>query len=289
MNLNDLSTFVRVAEIGTFTGAAASLGVPKSTVSRRVARLEEELGLALLVRSSRSFVLSDDGRALYERCAPALREIGDVERDLADSEATPRGRLRLTASIDLGTASFMGELIAAYGERYPQVEVALGLTNRVVDLLEEGIDVGFRTHTRPLPDRDDLVATRLGPVSVGAFSSQRYLEHAGTPASVAELVDHRVVVHSGAYLGSWPAEPSLQADDYRPVAAMLAAGAGIGVLPEFVAGPYLEQGQLVRVLKEWRVEPAALSLVWLRSRHLAPRVRAFIDLARERFADPQGW
>ena len=103
MNLNDLNTYLVVVEAGTFTGAAEQLGVPKSTVSRRVARLEEELGLALLVRSSRSFEISDDGRALYERCAPALREVADVERDLADSASAPRGRVRLTTSIDFGT------------------------------------------------------------------------------------------------------------------------------------------------------------------------------------------
>ena len=103
MNLNDLVAFVRTAELGTFSRAADELGVPKSTVSRRVSRLEEALGMALLVRSSRSFVLSDDGRALYERASPALREVADVERDLLDSASTPRGLLRLTASIDFGS------------------------------------------------------------------------------------------------------------------------------------------------------------------------------------------
>ncbi|MEM6925523.1 MAG: LysR family transcriptional regulator [Myxococcota bacterium] len=289
MNLNDLHTFVLVAEAGTFAGAAARLGVPKSTVSRRVARLEAELGLPLLTRSARSFVLSDDGRALYDRCAPALRDIGDVQRDLGDSDAAPRGTLRVSASIDFGTTDWFASLVADYGDRYPEVQVRLAITNRVVDLLEEGIDLALRTHLDPLPDRDDLVARRLGSLTIGMFANPAYLERAGRPDSLAALADHRVVSHGRAYLGEGPQSPNLVADDYRPVAGLLAAGAGVGVLPDFVASPHLRRGSLVRVLPEWRVKPATVSLVWLRSRHLAPRVRAFINVAVEHAAGAEGW
>lgn len=282
MNLNDLDTFIAVVEAGTFTGAAQGLGVPKSTVSRRVSRLEEQLGVALLTRSSRSFEISDDGRALYERCAPALRSIADVERNLADSEATPRGRIRLTTSIDFGTSRYLAELLADYSDRFREVRVDLQITNRVVDLLEENIDLGFRTHIGSLPSRDDLVARKIGPVTIGVFASPSYRARHGEPASVDALAQHRTLSHSRAYLAPWPAPPDLTADDYRPVAAMMAAGAGIGVLPDFVAAPYVAEGRLVRVLSDWAVPPATLSLVWLRSRHLAPRIRAFIDLAAER-------
>ena len=285
MNLNDLETFILVVEVGTFSGAAETLGVPKSTISRRVARLEEELGIALLKRSSRSFEISDDGRALYDRCGPPLRDIADVERDLADSEAAPRGHIRLTTSIDFGTTSYLASLLAAFATRYPEVQVDLQLTNRVVDLLDENIDLGFRTHTQPLPSRDDLVARRVGTVTIGVYASHEYLAREGTPTTLGDLSGHRTVSHGKAYLAEWPVEPCLTADDYRPVAAMLAAGAGVGVLPDFVAAPYVRRDRLVRVLPEWSVSPATLSLVWLRSRHLAPRVRAFIDMAVERAAE----
>jgi len=282
VNLNDLATFVLVVEAGTFSGAAERLGVPKSTISRRVARLEEELGLALLKRATRSFDISDDGRALYERCAPALRDIADVERDIADSEGTPRGRIRLSTSIDFGTTTYLAELLSDYAARFPEVGVDLQLTNRVVDLLEENIDLSFRTHSRPLPSRDDLVARKLGQVDIGVYASPTYLAQAGWPRHIDELAGHRTLSHGKAYLAGWATEPQLTADDYRPVAAMMAAGAGVGLLPDFVAGPFLAQERLVRVLPTWKVPPATLSLVWLRSRHLAPRVRAFIDLAARR-------
>jgi len=279
MNLNDLDTFVVVAEAGTFSAAAARLGVPKSTVSRRVARLEESLGLALLTRSSRSFVLSDDGRALFERCGPALREIDDVARDLADSPTTPRGRLHLTTSIDFGSTAYVAQLLTDYRRRHPQVTVQLTVTNRVVDLLEEGIDLAFRTHGATLQSRDDLVARRLGRVEVGAYASPAYLQSRGTPACVAELSEHTVVAHRVDRDVFENAHPQLVVDDYRPLAALLVADAGVGLLPDFVASPMVARGLLQPVLAERPKLGATLSLVWLRSRHLSPRLRAFIDLA----------
>ncbi|MCA9566920.1 MAG: LysR family transcriptional regulator [Myxococcales bacterium] len=282
MNLNDLQTFIAVVEAGTFSGAADGLGVPKSTVSRRVARLEAELGVALLKRASRSFEISDDGQALYDRCAPALREIADVERDLADSDATPRGAIRVSATMDFGSTSFLAEVMAAYAEAYPGVRVELQLTNRVVDLVEENVDIAFRTHVGALASREDLVARRIGPIGIGVYASPTYLARHGAPSGPEDLAAHRTVAHGHTYLAAWPATSDLTADDYRPVAALLAAGAGVGPLPEFVAASLLVDGRLVRIMEGWSIPPATLSMVWLRSRHLAPRVRAFIDLAVER-------
>ncbi len=281
MNLNDLETFIRVAEAGTFSGAAEQLGVPKSTVSRRVARLEAALGRALLVRSSRSFVLSDDGRALYARCAPALREIADVERGLGDARDAPRGQLSVTAAVDLGTTAFLAELIADYMRRYAQVRLSLSVTNRKVDLMEEGYDVAFRIHIGALPDRDDLVARRLGRVPMRVYASPDYLRARGPIEGPGQLSGQLTVQHTLSRSPSWLTEATLCIDDYSPAAAILAAGGGLGGLPVFVAAPYVERGALVSLPLPWDVPDASLSLVWLRSRHLAPRVRAFIDLAVE--------
>lgn len=281
MNLNDLETFLLVVDEGTFSGAAERLGVPKSTVSRRVTRLEEDLGLSLLRRSARSFEVSDTGHALYERCLPAVREIAEVERDLGDTEAAPVGLLRLTTSIDMGSSDFLSELLARFTTRYPRVRVDLLLANRLVDLVEENVDLALRVHLNPPVDRDELIARVLGRITVGMYAHPRYLERAGVPRSVGELADHSVVANSRDPLTPGAVAPAITADDYGSVAAILAAGAGVGVLPDFVAAPHMRIGRLVPVLPDWSGPAATAYLVWLRSRHLAPRVRAFIDMTAE--------
>ena len=284
MNLNDLETFVLVAEEGTFTAAAQRLRVPISTVSRRVTRLETDLGVALLQRGARSIALSADGRALAAQCGPALREIGSVARNVADHRETPRGILRVTAPIDICNTSFLAALLAAYTRSFPEVEVELAVTNRYVDLLEESFDAAFRTHTGAMVDRDDLLARRLAALPVSLYASPAYLRDCGAPTSRQDLENHPLVSHTSAYRDVLTIGARIRTDDYGPVASLVAHGAGPGAIPDIVAAPHVQRGELVRLDVGFPAEPASLSIVWLRSRHLAPRVRAFIDLAVEHSA-----
>lgn len=288
MNLNDLETFILVAELGTFAGAARRLRVPKSTVTRRVARLEEDLGRSLLNRTARAFALSDEGRALLDRCGPPLRELAEVERALGDAQDVPRGRLRVTTSVDMGTSAFVGRLLAAYTRKYERVRVVLEITNRRVDLLEEDFDVAIRVHTAPLAASDDLVARKLGAMATGIYASPEYVSERGAIEAWAEVGAHRTVCHAVAHRDRWPTQPTTTADDYIAVAAILAGGGGVGSLPTWVAASYVDRGALVRLPLPWDAPRATVSLVWLRSRHLAPRVRAFIDMAVEQAATA-GW
>lgn len=281
MNLNDLETFVVVAEVGTFSAAAEWLDVPTSTVSRRVARLEEDLGIALLKRSARSIALSDDGRALADRCTPAIRELGRVERGLGDTADTPRGALRITTSIDFGSSDFFTQLISAYAMEFDEVDVEFEITNRMVDLLEEGFDVAFRIHSGSMPDRDDLVVRRLGRLSIDLYASPDYVQQHGPISQLDQLAEHPIIGHAGPQQDLPSVEPRILANDYGPLSAILADGAGIGALPIFVAAPLMRRGELVRLDLPLETPSANLFLVWLRSRHLAPRVRALIDLAAD--------
>lgn len=282
MNLNELETFVVVAELGTFSAAAEQLDVPISTVSRRVARLEESLGMALLNRGTRSITLSDDGRALAERVGPMLREIAEIERGLGDATRSPRGRLRITAPIDVGSTQFVAGLVAEFAARYPDVSVELSVTNRMVDMLEEGFDVAFRSHVGALRGGDDLVMRRLGALTMHLYANPSYLTKRGLQPDNIECDDVEFVSHAND-VRRWPST-SVVVDDYNPVASILAAGHGVGGLPDFVAAPHVQAGTLVQLEVPFDVPPASMSLVWLRSRHLAPRLRAFIELAAERAA-----
>lgn len=181
MNLVDLDTFVRVAETGSMTAAAGQLGVPKSTVSRRVGRLEDALGLELLVRGARKVALTDHGRALADRSRDALRDIADVERSLTETATEPSGTLRVTAPIDIGRSRAGTDLFASFRARYPSVSLHVELTNRVVDLHEEGFDAALRPRAL-LSDSESLLGRRiLRAPGGGLYATSRYLAAHGTP------------------------------------------------------------------------------------------------------------
>ncbi len=293
MNLTDLSTFVLVAEAGTISGAAQRLGVPKSTVSRRVSRLEDALGVELLRRSARAVALTDHGRALHRRTSPALRELQDAGEALLDTTATPAGRLRLTTAVDFGQTRRFADMVASYGIRYPEVVVEVELTNRVVDLVEEGIDVGVRMHAQQLPGGAALMSRTLRRFQAGLYAGPSYLEERGRPRLPEELEGHRVAAHPlflGRPFGPWmragePAAdvhipaPRWVVNDFGALRGLAEAGAGLILMSTLLAEPRVASGDLVRVLPEYSVPGGAATAVWPASRHMAPRVRAFIDHA----------
>jgi DNA-binding transcriptional LysR family regulator len=293
MNLTDLASFVRVADLGTITAAAEAEGVPKSTISRRIARLEDDLGVELLRRSARSFTLTDDGRLVHARSAGALRELTSVEQALTDAGSEPHGRLVITAPNDFGRTQAVAELLCEYRRRWPQVTVDARLENRVMDLVSEGVDVAIRLHGGTLPGEGGLMSRSVGRFSAGAYASPEYLERRGTPKTPAELFEHDVAAHKSTLnrpllfvrdgneerlrIGS----AEFETNDFGMVQSLVEAGAAVALLPQLFAAPLERRGRLVRLLPEWTMKSGYMALIWPSSRHLAPRVRAFIDLATE--------
>ncbi|RAL25103.1 LysR family transcriptional regulator [Lujinxingia litoralis] len=283
MNLTDLQTFVVVAETDTMSAAADELGVPRSTVSRRIARLEEALGVTLVHRSNQGNTLSADGRLLYARSAPPMRELAQVERTLADTAMEPTGVLRLTAPHDFGAMSSFAELMVRFERRFPDIELRIELTNRVVDLVEEGFDAAIRAHGPDLPDDTGLMIRPLSRVVRGLYASPDYLSEAGTPTTIEELHHHRMVGHQtmqrhgGDLLEGRGPAPTMLVNDFGLVVQLLNAGAGIGEVPSFFAREHVEAGRLVRVIPQLESATGRFSLFWPASRHLAQRIRALID------------
>ncbi len=296
INLNDLATFVRVAELGTFSAAAAAEGVPSSTISRRVARLEDDLGVELLRRAARSFNLTEDGRSLHARAIGGLRELEEAAKALTDRLEEPSGRLVVTAPEDLCTAPAVVDLLAAYTERHDEVELELRLLDRFADLVAEDIDVALRVHlTEVVPGDGALMARKLGVLQAALYAAPSYVDRHGAPDAPEGLASHPFVVHSTL------AGPTveLNRDDGRTerldvaktrfasgsmhvVAAMIERGLGVGPLPRFAAEAAVREGRLVRLLPAWWIRAATLTLLWPSSRNMAPRVRAFLELASER-------
>ena len=276
IDLNQVRAFVLVHQSGSFTAAATKLGVPRSTVSRAVASLEESTGLRLFQRTTRSVSTTPAGRALFDRLMPSLTSIERSLRELPEHTPAPSGTLRVTSTIDLG-AALLGDVVARYIARHPEVRVDVRLTNAVVDLVKDGFDVALRMASGPLRGKS-LVARRVGTVSFGYYASPEYVARRGTPRTLADLDGHDVVSLS-AEKGSQRAR--VVGDDKGFVRALLRAGGGIGLLPAYLADEDVLAGRLVRVVPTFEGTSGSIHLVMPSRQHVPSRVTAFKELVIE--------
>ena len=293
VNLTDLQTFALVAEAGSISGAALRLKVPKSTVSRRVRRLEDALGQELLRRSSRSISLTANGRALHERSRGALSELEAAIQTLENAETEPTGVLRLTTTPSFGQSRRVLQCIDSYGRDNPGVTLDFELTNRLVSLVEEGVDVAFRLHTDKLPGSASLMTRTLLKFRRVLYASPAYVRERGLPDSPDGLANHCIAAHSAIDGGEirwlrhgkpWgkPSplpEPKWHVNSTATLQRLALMGAGLAFLPTIDAEENVARGELVEVLPGFSQPGATVSLVWPSSRHLAPRIRSFINHA----------
>jgi DNA-binding transcriptional LysR family regulator len=300
MDLNDIVVFTKVVETHSFTGAAEQLGVPKSTVSRKLAQLEERLGVRLVQRNTRKLALTDIGEAYYARCARIIADIAAAEQIITDMQTTPRGRVRLTAPVDL-SMRYLGTIIADFIASCPDVNVELEASDRVVDLIEEGFDVAVRFGSLP---ESTLIARKLCAIEQMLCASPAYLERRGAPATIEELDAHdRVLFVPNPRVQSWalvnPKQPDTAAEFGRParfasnnvsaVRDAALAGAGIALLTDFMVNADIASGKLVPVLPEWRGRTVEAHAVYPARQNLPPRLSLFLDhLARTLNPPPWG-
>lgn len=281
--------FVEVVRAGSFTAAARTLGMPKSSVSRKVSSLEDRLKTQLLYRTTRSIRLTDIGELFHRRCQIAVAEAKAAEELVAERQATPCGRLRITAP---PTFSFLGSILAEYLSRYPEVRVELVCTERLVDLVAEGFDVAVRAGR--LAD-STLIARHLGNVSRVLVATAGYLERRGAPRLPEELREHDTILFEGGREGDlWTLRskrklvdvrphPRLKADDYDLLLEAVLEGLGIALMPSYVCGAAIESGALVRVLPAWSSEDIPIQAIYPANRLRTAKLEALLDLLRERF------
>jgi DNA-binding transcriptional LysR family regulator len=285
-------TFARVVRSASFAGAARRLGVSASVASKHVAKLEKHLGVRLLNRSTRTLSLTEAGSAYYAHCARILEEVENSQRAVAQLQATPRGLLRVTAPITFANTR-LGATLPDFFARYPEVQIELYASNRMVDLAEEGYDVALRI-ARTLPP--NLVARRLRPVRWHLCAAPAYLEREGTPAHPSNLTRHRCLLLQMAEGSAvWhflrdkertevEVHGSLRANTVEVLHEQVRAGVGLALLPGYMAGADIRDRRLIPVLPDWEIESGAhLYVVYLQNRYLAPKLRVFIDFLVERF------
>lgn len=289
MQLNDLAVFIRIVEDGSFTAAAEHLGLPKSSVSRTLTRLEQDLGVRLLQRTTRSMHLTDAGRRFYDRIRHSLDAVDDACRELSAWQSSPRGHLRITMPVELGMR-FMGDVVSEFLASHPDVTLEADLSGRMVDLVEEGVDLGLRIGQF---NDANLIGRRLGMLCGRFYASPDYLARHGTPASLDELERHKLV------LFRQPHENILMVDDTdasgrvhprrltvhgrfstnNAVLQMDAvrAGLGIAMLPAFLTDTEVAAGRLVPLLSGHVVRNGELWAMTPSRQHMSTALRAFMD------------
>ncbi len=294
VDLNAALVLVRVVQSGSFRGAARVLGMPKTTVSRKVAELEEQLGAQLLRRTTRTLSLTDAGAAFIEEAEGAIARFEAAESAVAELEREPRGKLRVTTTVPIGEL-FLAPIVSEFLEAHPAVEVMLHLTDRQVDLVAERFDVAIRTGA--LPD-SNLVARLVGSGSYRVVASPAYLARHGTPRRPSELSTHHCVRFTKlgtAVRTTWsfgkgtratevPVSGRLVSDDFVVLRSAAERGLGIARLPTVVVHEALRAGRLVELLGSHAPPKTPMHIIHLGGRHLPPRTRAFLDFVHPRLA-----
>jgi DNA-binding transcriptional LysR family regulator len=291
MNLNDLQFFGQAVDSGGFSAAARRLGVPKSTISKRVAELEARLGARLIHRTSRSFSLTDLGRDFFQHARASVIEAENAENIVRTRLGEPSGTVRLTTSVP--TAQFtLAPHLQELSVRYPKLTLAMHVTDRFVDIVQEGFDIAIRSHQQPLAD-SALVQRRLGVHDFHVVASPGYVEQHGAPSHPQELSQHRSIVANPTET-AWrlsstdgktveaTVNPIMAADE--PFVLLKAAAAGIGItcLPTSVCRGALADGTLVRLLPDWIAGSITTTILMPHRRGQLPSVRAVVDLLLER-------
>lgn len=294
-SLTGLIAFARAGTLGSFTAAARSLSVSPSAVSKSVQRLEQRLGVSLFTRTTRSLTLTAEGRDLHERALRLLRDAEEIEQAAKAARSEPSGTLRVAASLPIGV-HVIAPALPGFRRLYPKVSVDLRLNDRMVDLIEEGIDVAVRIGE--LAD-SRLLSRRLAPHRLCCFASPAYLTARGTPVHPDGLDGHDTVslrFQSTGQTLRWPfrigerlvevVPPSgIVVDVSDALVAALAAGGGIGIAATFIAAPYVARGGLIPVLSDFAVERHTITALWPESRRTNPAVRAFLDHLQKEFQD----
>lgn len=290
-SLSGLMAFVRTADLGSFVMAGRVLGLSASAVGKAVTRLEQQLGIRLFQRSTRSLRLTEEGRAFHERCRRILDDLDDARAMLARTLDVPRGRLRVSTPIV--SYHLLLPVLPEFMERYPEIEIDLDFNDRLVDLIDEGVDVAIRSGE--LPD-SRLMARTLRPYQMLLCAAPSYLERHGRPECPRDLDAHlgiRFRYPNSGKLQAWPltlppgeaelrTRTVLTCNNMEALRGATVAGLGIGCMPDFLVRDPLARGELLTLLDDRIDAPGHFSLIWPSNRNLSPKVRVFVDFIGER-------
>lgn len=286
--LKGISVFVTAVEAGSFSLAASRLHLSRSAVGKTISQLEQRLGVRLFQRTTRSVALTDDGALFYEHCLRALEEIQTAEALLDNGKQSVRGRLRVSMPMLYGRMC-IAPLMTEFASQHPDLKMELLFSDRVSDLIEDGLDLVIRNGK--LPDSSGLVARRIGSHRMIICASPGYLSHRGDPQTVDSLSQHEVINYMNAgvphrwmipedngQIREFIPKSRLLMDELQAIAGAALSGFGIALLPDWLIEEELQTGKLVRVLRNYRESVYESHAVWLQTPHLPLKVRLAVDM-----------
>lgn len=293
----EMRTFVRVVESGSISKAAEQLGIAKSGVSRRLAELEERLGVRLLNRTTRRSSLTEAGQAYYQGAVKLLMDISELDAATADTDATLEGALRLAVPLSFGLCH-LSPAIDDFMRLHPGLTINIDFSDRQIDLVEQGVDLAIR-----IADLSDstLQARRICPVRLLLCASPKYLEEMGAPATPEDLKEHRVLQYDNGRGGTLilkdrlgreyavSTRPQIVANNGDFLRDMAMAGHGIILVPSFIAWQAIAAGDLVSIMPDYCPPRRSAYAVYPQTRYLPRRARLFIDFLVERFGENPYW
>ena len=282
MNLNDIEIFAKVVQEGSFVGASKNLGIPRSTVSRRISELEEKLGARLLQRTTRKLHLTEIGKTYFQYADEIMAQIEQANLAVTHLQSVPRGRLRVTTPMSFG---YLGTTFADFLKEYPEVEVEVVCTDRVVDLVDGGFDVAIRLG--PLAD-STLIARKLGTLGSVLVASPKFLKKNRKIEAPNDLSKHECLIFAGASHGSWSlrnnkkvvevkVRPRYRANDMEYLRQAAIAGLGVAMIPSYVCAGDLANKTLKRVLPKWCSQDVQVSAVYPSARLQSPKLKVFLE------------
>ncbi|MEP7180711.1 MAG: LysR substrate-binding domain-containing protein [Betaproteobacteria bacterium] len=293
-----VTVFAKVVEQGSFARAADRLSMSTSAVSRHVGDLEAHLDARLLNRTTRRLSLTESGQAFYERSVQLLADLEEAEQAVTAAAVVPRGTLKLTCAVTFGIRH-LAPAIAEFAARHPQLRFDVELSDRAVDIVDEGIDLAIRIGGI---GSQALIGRRLGAVGLVACAAPTYLARRGTPATPEDLAQHACLTYEYSPAGNlWRFDDAegrehsvkvagpAHSNNGRMQTALAVAGVGIAHEPDFIVGPEIRSGRLVRLLPAYRSPASSVYAVYPSRRHLSAKVRAFVDFLVLRYAGRAEW
>lgn len=292
-DLNDLQFYAMVVEHGGFAAAERALGIPKSRLSRRIAQLETELGVRLLQRSTRKFAVTDVGQSVYRHAQTMLAEAQAAREAVDRVSATPRGSIKVSCPVSIAQ-EVLGPILPDFMKQHPQVRLQLHVSNRRVDVIQEGFDVAIRVRSQ-LTDDGEMVARSFGQLRELLVASPRYLDRVGRPILPSDLAHHttlsmseddsrqRWTLHGPeGQVQKVDLQPNLMAHDFPLLMAAAVEGLGVVLLPELTCAEAIRKGELEVVLPQWSLPQGICHAIYPSRRGLLPAVRVFIDFLAAR-------